>query len=69
MGSAIKGVVFLLSGALAGVAAAGPRGKTIGRIGVIKWMDQLSSRPVLIVLILYIYIGTGLTGYVVLRFM
>ena len=63
-GFAMKGVIYLLSGTLAVVAAAGPGGKTIGRIGVIRWLDQLPFGPTLIVLI-----GTGLTGYVVLRFM
>lgn len=54
----------MLSGTLAVIAAAGPGGKTIGRMGVIRWIDQLQFGFVLIVLL-----GTGLMGYVALRFM
>ena len=63
-GFAIKGLIYILSGTLAVIAAAGPGGKTLGRMGVLRWIDQLSLGSLLLLLI-----GIGLTGYVALRFM
>lgn len=63
-GLAIKGVIYVLSGILAIIAATGPGGKTFGRMGVLRWIAQQPFGSVLLVLL-----ATGLTGYVVLRLM
>lgn len=63
-GLAIKGIIYVLSGTLAIIAAAGPGGRTVGRMGVLRWLNELPAGPALLLLI-----GIGLLGYVVLRLM
>lgn len=62
-GFSIKGVIYILLGVLAVVAAASPAGKTTGRLGVLIWLDHQPLGSILLILI-----GLGLVGYVVLRF-
>ena len=63
-GFAIKGAIYVLLGTLAVIAAAGPGGKTAGRMGVLRWIDQQPFGEILLILIV-----AGLLGYVVLRMM
>lgn len=63
-GFAVKGIIYVLLGILAVVAAAGPEGKATGKRGVLVWLDHQPLGPVLIIIIMI-----GILGYVVLRFM
>ena len=63
-GFIIKGVIYVLLGMLALVAAVGSGGKTTGRLGVLVWLDHQPLGPGLLILIMI-----GILGYVTLRLM
>lgn len=63
-GFVVKGIIYILSGLFALIAAIGPGGRTVGRLGVVRWLNQKPLDATIFILILL-----GLCGYILLRFM